>query len=75
MTMNTSEQTLPAAYFGSLTIENVKCFKGEQAIDLSDGNGNPAMWTVILGLGFKSFAVAEVQDVSWTSVTCYHEYV
>lgn len=47
--MTTTEQTPPAAYFGSLTIENVKCFKGEHTIDLSDVNGNPAMWTVILG--------------------------
>lgn len=47
--MNPIEQNPPAAYFGSLTIEDVKCFKGEHAIDLSDGNGKPAMWTVILG--------------------------
>ena len=39
----------PAAYFKSLTLENVKCFKGEQTIDLSDRNGKPAHWTVILG--------------------------
>jgi energy-coupling factor transporter ATP-binding protein EcfA2 len=37
------------AYFKSLTIENVKCFKGKHTIDLSDGNGKPAQWTVILG--------------------------
>ena len=43
------ETTPPPAYFGSLTIENIKCFKGEQTIDLSDGNDKPAMWTVILG--------------------------
>jgi predicted ATP-binding protein involved in virulence len=42
-------QTPPPAYFGSLTIENVKCFKGKHTIDLSDKNGNPALWTVILG--------------------------
>jgi AAA15 family ATPase/GTPase len=47
--MNSSEQSPPPAYFGSLTIENVKCFKGKHEIDLSDGNGKPAMWTVILG--------------------------
>ena len=47
--MNPTEQKPPAAYFGSLTIENVKCFKGEHTIDISDGNGKPAMWTVILG--------------------------
>lgn len=42
-------QTTPAVYFQSLTIENVRCFKGEHTIDLSDGNGKPALWTVILG--------------------------
>jgi predicted ATP-dependent endonuclease of OLD family len=42
-------QKPPAVYFQSLTIENVRCFKGEHTIDLSDGNGKPAMWTVILG--------------------------
>ncbi len=44
-----TEQTPPPAYFGSLTITDVQCFKGEHTIDLSDGNGKPAMWTVILG--------------------------
>jgi predicted ATP-binding protein involved in virulence len=47
--MNPSEQIPPPAYFSSLTIENVKCFKGKHDIDLSDGNDKPAMWTVILG--------------------------
>ncbi|KHD09759.1 hypothetical protein PN36_30910 [Candidatus Thiomargarita nelsonii] len=41
--------TPPPAYFKTLTIENVKCFKAEQTIDLSDGNGKPAQWTIILG--------------------------
>jgi len=36
-------------YYASLTVDNVKCFKGKQTIDLSDGNGKPALWTVILG--------------------------
>lgn len=49
ITESITESTPPPAYFGSLTIENVKCFKGEQTIDLSDGNGKPALWTVILG--------------------------
>lgn len=44
-----TEQTPPPVYFGSLAITDVKCFKGEHTIDLSDGNGTPAMWTVILG--------------------------
>ena len=47
--MNPAEQISPPAYFGSLTIKNVKCFKGKHKIDLSDGNGKPARWTVILG--------------------------
>ncbi len=43
------KQDASAAYFTSLTIENVKCFKGRHTIDLSDGEGKPAQWTVILG--------------------------
>lgn len=38
-----------AVYFKSLTVENINCFQSEQTIDLTDGEGNPAMWTVILG--------------------------
>jgi hypothetical protein len=38
-----------AVYFKSLTIRDVKCFRGEHTIDLSDGEGRPAQWTVILG--------------------------
>ncbi|NOQ64172.1 MAG: AAA family ATPase [Methyloprofundus sp.] len=47
--MNTTDTEPAAVYFSSLTVENVKCFKSEQTIALSDGNGKPAMWTVILG--------------------------
>jgi ABC-type multidrug transport system ATPase subunit len=49
--MTSSAQILPPAYFGSLTLENVKCFQGKHEIDLSDKNdkNKPAMWTVILG--------------------------
>ena len=39
----------PAAYFKSLTLENVKCFKGKHTIDLSNGSDKPMNWTVILG--------------------------
>jgi translation initiation factor RLI1 len=39
----------PPVYFLSLELENVLCFKERQKLDLSDGNGNPAQWTVILG--------------------------
>ena len=36
-------------YFLSLSLENVRCFASQQTLDLSDGNGRPAQWTVILG--------------------------
>jgi energy-coupling factor transporter ATP-binding protein EcfA2 len=36
-------------YFLSLTVEDILCFKDKQVLDLSDRNGNPAQWTVILG--------------------------
>lgn len=39
----------PAAYFLSLTVENVRCFGKKQSLDLSNGQGGPARWTVILG--------------------------
>lgn len=47
--MKQEEQNSEAVYFKSLTIEGINCFKSEQIIDLTDGEGNPAMWTVILG--------------------------
>jgi len=37
-------------YFLSLSLENVRCFGPKQTLDLSDGNGRPARWTVILGV-------------------------
>lgn len=37
------------AYFLSLEVENVRCFGPRQTLDVSDGNGRPAQWTVILG--------------------------
>jgi predicted ATP-binding protein involved in virulence len=39
----------PPAYFLSIELENVLCFKTYQKLDLSDANGFPAQWTVILG--------------------------
>lgn len=39
----------PPAYFLSLSVENVRCFGPKQTIDVSDGKGRPAQWTVILG--------------------------
>jgi hypothetical protein len=40
--------SLPA-YFMALRVENVKCFGPEQTLDLSNGAGRPAPWTIILG--------------------------
>ncbi|GAB4463848.1 MAG: hypothetical protein OHK0029_33140 [Armatimonadaceae bacterium] len=40
----------PPAYFLSLTVQNFRCFGNEpQTLDLSDGNGRPAQWTILLG--------------------------
>jgi energy-coupling factor transporter ATP-binding protein EcfA2 len=39
----------PPAYFLSLRIANFRSFGPEQVLDLSDGNGNPVRWTVLLG--------------------------
>jgi predicted ATP-binding protein involved in virulence len=36
-------------YFLSITLENVRCFGEKQTLDLSDGNGKPARWTILLG--------------------------
>lgn len=47
--MKQEEQNSQAVYFKSLTIEGINCFKSKQTINLTDGEGNPAMWTVILG--------------------------
>ena len=35
-------------YFSALTLENVKCFGGRQALDLTD-NGQPAQWSLLIG--------------------------
>ena len=36
-------------YFRSIEVENVLCFKSRQILDLTNINGYPAKWTVILG--------------------------
>jgi hypothetical protein len=46
---NNAAERLPA-YFLSLSLENVRCFGPKQTLDLSDGKGKPARWTIILGL-------------------------
>jgi energy-coupling factor transporter ATP-binding protein EcfA2 len=43
------EDTPLSAYFISLAIENVRCFGPKQTLDLSDGKGRPAQWTIIIG--------------------------
>ncbi|MEM6965387.1 MAG: AAA family ATPase [Bacteroidota bacterium] len=43
-----SEQS-PPVYFMDLVVENVRCFKDKQVLDLADDNKNPARWTIILG--------------------------
>jgi energy-coupling factor transporter ATP-binding protein EcfA2 len=37
------------AYFLSLTLENVRCFRERQTLRLADAAGRPARWTVLLG--------------------------
>jgi predicted ATP-binding protein involved in virulence len=44
-----SRKDYPPAYFLSIELENVLCFKTRQKLDLSNANGSPAQWTVILG--------------------------
>ncbi|RKH37008.1 AAA family ATPase [Corallococcus sicarius] len=36
-------------YFLTLRIKDIRCFGAEQLLDLSDGKGRPAPWTIILG--------------------------
>ena len=40
---------LPVAYLKTVSLLNVRSFKGENEIFLSDKDGRPAQWTVILG--------------------------
>ncbi len=40
---------MTGSYFLSLELENVRCFSEKQMLDLSDGNGRPARWTILLG--------------------------
>jgi predicted ATPase len=45
----TRDPTKAGTFFLSLTVENVRCFGPAQTLDLSDGRGRHAPWTVILG--------------------------
>jgi predicted ATP-binding protein involved in virulence len=44
-----SHQDYPPAYFLSIELKNIFCFKSAQKLNLSDSNGFPTQWTVILG--------------------------
>lgn len=46
---STKRKAHPPAYFLSMSVENARCFGPKQTIDVSDGHGRPAQWTVILG--------------------------
>ncbi len=46
---STRAQKEQAVYFLSLSLENVRCFAEKQTLDLSDGTGRPARWTILLG--------------------------
>jgi energy-coupling factor transporter ATP-binding protein EcfA2 len=48
-TARSAARTTAGTYFLSLTVENVRCFGPAQTLDLSDGRGGHAPWTVILG--------------------------
>ena len=39
-----------SSYVLSLTLENVRCFGPTQTLNLSDDQGRPARWTIILGV-------------------------
>ena len=38
-----------SAYFTSLTVENLRCFGSKQTLALTDDDGRPARWTIVLG--------------------------
>jgi predicted ATP-binding protein involved in virulence len=42
-------QNNPLVYFTSLELESVRCFGHPPKLDLTDGKGNPARWTLLLG--------------------------
>ena len=46
--MTDSDSQIPI-YFNSLELENVRCFGQRQELDLTDEQGNPVRWNLILG--------------------------
>jgi predicted ATP-binding protein involved in virulence len=47
--MSEKETNKNFSYFYKLELEGINCFRDKQTIDLSNGNGNYAPWTIILG--------------------------
>ena len=39
----------PLIYFSSLELENVRCFGEHQVLELTNDQGRPARWTLLLG--------------------------
>lgn len=69
-------------YFLDLVVENVRCFKERQVLDLSDGNGKPARWTVLLGDNgtgkttlLKCLTGLELQKIKMDGYSSNHSYV
>ncbi len=59
-------------YFSSLELENVRCFGKRQRLDLTDENGNPVQWTLVLGdngVGKTTLleCLARMRPVPWTN--------
>ncbi|MFN5139842.1 MAG: AAA family ATPase [Pseudanabaena sp.] len=75
-----SNNKIPPAYFLSLEIENVLCFKGKHELKLSS-NDCPAQWTVILGNNgvgkttlLRCLAGMEIIPSRKDSASPYHAY-
>ena len=41
--------TSSAVYFSSIEIENVRCFGSRQILNLTDGDGHPVQWSLLIG--------------------------
>ncbi|MFZ2726814.1 MAG: AAA family ATPase [Methylococcaceae bacterium] len=73
--MISTEKSSEGVYFLSLSLENVRCFAEKQTLDLSDGNGRPAQWTVILGdNGTGKTTLLECMNVFYTNVNKLRRY-
>ena len=61
--MSKKKENIEPVYFMDLVVENVRCFKGRQVMDFSDGNGKPAQWTIILGDNGKTQSSLQSQPI------------